>query len=152
MTQNIYISIIISLFLLTINLSCFGQENITNSITFIQGDSLYKINKSSDTIRLDRKPFSIRYFGKRYDDKNEKFYSARVAVLDNPNDTLSLKIGQKTKDIPYFEPGTGMAPGENNMYYTIFITNSGHHYLTYESEKEKRVNLISKNKDELEHD
>ena len=150
MTQKFNFLIFVSIFLLTISSSCFGQENIINTITFVQGDSLYKINKNTDSIKLDRNPFSLRYFGKQYDEKNEKFYSAQIAVLDNPNDTLIIKIGQKTKDIPYFEPGTGMAPGENGMYDTIFITNTGHHYLTYENEKEKRVFIISKNKDILE--
>ena len=150
MTHKFNFTIFVSLFLLTISSSCFGQENTTNSITFVQGDSLYKINKNTDFIKLDRKPFSLRYFGKQYDEKNEKFYSAQVAVLDNPNDTLIIKIGQNTKDIPYFEQGTGMAPGENGMYDTIFITNTGHHYLTYENEKEKRVFIISKNKEVLE--
>ena len=150
MTQKFKLLIIVSLFLLTISSSCFGQENIINSITFVQGDSLYKINKNTDSIILDRKPFSLRYFGKEYDEKNEKFYSAQIAVLDNPNDTLIIKIGKNTKDIPYFEPGTGMAPGENGLYDTIFIINTGHHYLTYENEKEKRVFRISKNKEALE--
>ena len=36
------------------------------------------------------------------------------------------------------------------MYSEIFIANDGHHYLTYESEEDKRANLISKNNDLLE--
>lgn len=150
MTQKFCFSFFVSIYLLATAFSCFGQENSTTTITFLQGDSLYKINKNTDSIKLDRKPFSIRYFSKQYNEKNEKFYSAQIAVLENPIDTLVIKIGQNTKDIPYFEPGTGMAPGENGMYDTIFITNTGHHYLTYENETEKRVFRISKNKDILE--
>jgi hypothetical protein len=150
MTNNLNFPIAVSLLFMTIFSNCFGQGNIINSITFVQGDSIYNINKNSDSVKLERKPFSIRYFCKQYDSKNEKFYSAQVATLDNPYDTLILKIGQKTKDIPYFEPGTGMAPGENGMYETIFISNSGHHYLTYENEKDKRVFKISKHKEVLE--
>lgn len=102
-------------FLTNINLT-LGQENKNNSISFHQGDNLYKIDKDSDSIELERKPFSIRYFSKLYDDvKIKKFYSAQIDVLDNPNDTLVIKIGQTIKDIPYFRPGTGMAPFINGM-------------------------------------
>ncbi|MEI7979452.1 MAG: hypothetical protein WCI53_11455 [Bacteroidota bacterium] len=150
MKYKFYFPIIIFIYLFSVSSTCSGQESNFNSITFIQGDSLYKINKNSDSINLERNPFSIRYFCKQYNGSKEKFYSARVAVLQNPEDTICLKIGQNTKQVPYFEPGTGMAPGENGMYDTLFVTNSGHHYLTYENEKDKRALLISKNKDLLE--
>jgi len=143
-------SVIISIILmLSFNWS-LAQDNTQNSVTFTQGDNLYKINKDTDSIVLDRKPFSIKYFGKQYDDKNEKFYAAQIAVLENPKDLSLLKIGQKTENISYYEPGTGMAPDKDDFYTMVFITNEGHHYLMYENEKEKRVNLISKNKDILE--
>jgi hypothetical protein len=149
MNQKIYLAAI-SIFFLTSALTSHSQENITNSITFIQGDNTFKIVKRSDSIVLKRKPFALRYFGKHYDTKAEKFYSARVVILDNPSDTLNLTIGKNIKGIPYFEPGTGMAPGENGRYDTAFIGNTGHHYLTYENENEKRVTLISKTSDILE--
>ncbi len=142
--------IIVSISLFTISLTNFAQENINNSITFIQGDSVYKINNKTDLVNLERKPFSIRYFSKPYDSKNHQFYSVQVAILQDPIDTLILKTGQNTENISYFEPGTGMAPGSNGMYDTIVITNTAHHYLTYENENDKKVYLISENKDNLE--
>ncbi|HMK04140.1 MAG TPA: hypothetical protein VK489_08115 [Ferruginibacter sp.] len=151
MTGKLLLSInITALFLLTSSPGLYAQENVSNSITFIQGDSSYTIFKSSDSVILERTAFALRYFGKQYDDKKGIFNAAQVAVLDNPADTVSLKTGQYTKHIPYFEPGTGMAPGENERYDTIIISNTGHHYLTYENEKEKRVNLISRNQDILQ--
>lgn len=150
MTNKLYFEIITTIFILTLTCKSNGQEVVTNKITFLQDDSSFVITKSSGSILLDRKPFRIRYFGKQYDDKNEKFYSAQIAILENPGDTFQLRLGQLTKDISYFEPGTGMAPGENGMYETIYITNTGHHYLTYESENDKRADLISKSGDKLE--
>ncbi len=150
MKQKSYLLItIITFFCLTLTCASQAQEKLNNSISFIQGDSSYTIVESSDSIQLERKPFALRYFGRKYDDKKEKFYAAQIAILDDPNDTIFLKKGQATKNISYFEPGTGMAPGENERYDTIFITNTGHHYLTYENEKEKRIDLISKNQDVL---
>ena len=128
----------------------YGQDSAYNNIKFIQGDSIYLVDKNTDSILLNREPFGLRYFCKQYDEKRKKYYAAQIAVLENSEDTTFLKIGQSTKEIPYFESGTGMAPGTNEMYDTVFVTNTGHHYLTYENENEKRVFLISKSKDILE--
>ncbi len=144
------LNFLLLVFTFSLAIKSLGQTGIKPNLTFIQGDSLYKTNKNSNSILLERKPFFLRYFGKKYDGKNEKYYAAQIAVLENPNDTLNLKIGTNTKDFSFFEPGTGMAPGYNNMYDTLVITNSGHHFLTYENEKDKRVFLISKNKEILE--
>jgi len=102
MTGKLLLSInITALFLLTSSPGLYAQENVSNSITFIQGDSSYTIFKSSDSVILERTAFALRYF-------------------------------------------------ENERYDTIIISNTGHHYLTYENEKEKRVNLISRNQDILQ--
>ncbi len=134
---------------LSFAIDSLGQE-LFQKITFLQGDSSYIVFIDNDSIKIERKPFSVRFFCKKYEEKNEKFYSVQVAILDECYDTLLLKVGQKTINIPFFEPGTGMAPGENNMYDSIFISNEGHHYLTYENDKEKRVFLISSNENILE--
>jgi hypothetical protein len=63
-----------------------GQALIKNNITFIQGDSVYLVSADRDTIEIDRKPFSIRYFGKRYNPEQKQFYVAQIAVLDNRKD------------------------------------------------------------------
>jgi len=123
----------------------------TEKIKFLQGDKVYEISAGAiDSITIDRKPFSIRYFSKRYDGDNNKFYSAKIAVLDRAPDPDSLKIGTSANDIPFFEPGTGMAPGANEMYDTMFVNNEGHHYLTYESDTAKRVYLVLEEKGDLE--
>ena len=128
----------------------FAQVKVINNVKFIQGDSVYLINKNIDSILIERKPFALRYFCKTYNEKKEEFNSAQIAVLENSADTNFLKVGKSTNGNPYFEQGTGMAPGNNEMYDTVFITNTGHNYLVYENEKKKRVFLISKGKNMLE--
>lgn len=90
-----------------------GQALISNDVTFIQGDSTYVVNAFSDTIEMERKPFSIRYFGKRYNAEQKKFYAASIAVLGSLKDIGLLTVGMSTSKTAYFEPGSGFAAGNN---------------------------------------
>jgi hypothetical protein len=127
-----------------------GQSLMNNNVTFIQGDSFYVVSAERDTIEIDRKPFSIRYFGKRYNPDQRQFYVAQIAVLDNRKDIGVLAVGMSSENTTYFEPGTGMAPGYNGKYDTLLVSDKGHHYLLYESENDHRVGLISKKANILE--
>lgn len=127
-----------------------GQALINNNVTFIQGDSIYLVSADRDTIEIDRKPFSIRYFGKRYNPEQKQFYAAQIAVLDNRKDIGVLTVGMSTENIAYFEPGSGMAQNENCNDYIMAVNESGHHYLIFENESHRRVDLISKKANILE--
>lgn len=150
MTRKLYCrALLIGLFL-TLAIRVEGQSLISNDVTFIQGDSFYVVSSESDSIELERKPFSIRYFGKRYNPDQRQFYVAQIAVLDNRKDIGVLTVGMSRENTTYFEPGSGMAPGYNGKYDTLFVSDKGHHYLLYESENDHRVGLISKKANILE--
>ena len=127
-----------------------GQALINNKVTFIQGDSVYVVSADRDTIEIERKPFSIRYFGKRYNPEQKLFYAAQIAVLDNRKDIGVLTVGMSAENTTYFEPGSGMAQNENCNDYIMAVNESGHHYLIYENESHRRVDLISKKANILE--
>lgn len=127
-----------------------GQALINNNVTFIQGDSVYVVSADRDTIEIERKPFSIRYFGKRYNSEQDQFYAAQIAVLDNRKDIGVLSVGMSAENTTYFEPGSGMAQYENCNDYIMAVNESGHHYLIYENESHRRVDLISKKANILE--
>ena len=127
-----------------------GQALINNNVTFIQGDSVYVVSADRDTIEIERKPFSIRYFGKRYNTEQRLFYAAQIAVLDNRKDIGVLSVGMSAENTTYFEPGSGMAQNENCNDYIMAVNESGHHYLIYENESHRRVDLISKKANILE--
>ena len=144
--MKLHFPLYIIILLISTSLSAVAQ----GPISFIQNGQIITVSKNSESIQLAKKPFAIRYFAKQYNSKKEKFYAAQFAVLEKASDTAFAKIGSNIQDIPYFQPGTGLAVDENGMYTEIFIANDGHHYLTYESEEDKRANLISKNNDLLE--
>lgn len=115
---------------------------VKKKLSFVQGDNVIVISeKSNNQIDLNKAPFSILYFSKNYRDKASKYYAAQIAVLDNENDIALVKPGMEKSNIPFFEPGTGMAPGYNEKYDTMYVSNNAHHYLTYEDD---RVYLVSR--------
>ncbi|MEC5394353.1 hypothetical protein [Bergeyella sp. RCAD1439] len=144
MKRNHFLKTWISAFAFVLTGQSYAQKALINKITFLQDDRSFAVEENSGTVFLERKPFKIRYFGQIYTPAKQKFYATQVAVLENKENTLPL--GQSVEATSYFAPGTGMAPGENERYDTVYITNSGHHYLLYENEKEKRVDLVSKSK------
>ncbi len=134
-------------FCLVISCNLFAQKNEWNScIRIIQNDSVFKITKNTDSVSLLKQRFSIRYFGKKY--SNKKRYAAQFAIVENATDTLGLTIGKSVDSIPYFAEGTGFAADEKKGYESLFISNEGHHYLTYENEGDKRVDLVVPPKNE----
>lgn len=150
MTRKLYCrALLIGLFL-TLAIRVEGQALISNDVTFVQGDSIYVVSAESDTIELERKPFSIRFFGKRYNPDQRQFYAASIAVLENTKDIGHLTVGMSTSKTTYLEPGSGMAAASNGYGDTLLVTATGHYYLFYESESKKRVNLISKKANILE--
>lgn len=96
---------------------------------------------------LMKAPFAIRFNGKEYTDKHR--YAVQVAVLDNEKDAKLLAVGKSISSIPFFEPGTGMTPNESGLYETIYVSNSGHHYIVYDEKEDKRAKLISRTDDSL---
>jgi hypothetical protein len=134
----------------TISYTGFSQSKDYTVISFVQDDKVVTLNRASDSVVLAKQPFSIVYYGKRYDSQKEKFHAMQVAVLKDPADTLKLAVGKNINDVAYLEPGSGMAPGGRGLYDAIVITNAGHHYLYYENEAERRVSRVSVVNDLLE--
>jgi hypothetical protein len=136
--------------LIATSIPAVAQSKDYNTIIFRQEDSATTITRSTDSVVLGRKPFSITYYGKRYDSKTEKYYALQVAVLKDAADTLKRAIGKNIEEIQYLASGSGMATGGNGLYDAMMISNEGHHYLYYENEAERRVSRVSIVKDLLE--
>ena len=134
---------IILLFTLSIfTNSLYAQNYTVNNLTIKQGNELFYITDNEQTITLLPEVFSIQFLNKPYQEKRKLFYSARALVTDHKID-IDLK-GQSLEEISYFEPGTGFA-AENNLKenYPI-LSDEGHQYLYYVSNKDKRVENIGK--------
>ncbi len=125
-----------------------GSDQSTQ-VSIVQNGEETVIKKQEKTVKLDKAPFSIRYFNKKYDPESKKFYSARITAFENKTKFKSLKAGVKRSSTPCFKPGTGMAASKSGKYSGLFFTSHAHHYLFYENEADKRVDSIGKKGDKL---
>lgn len=69
-----------------------------------------------------------------------------MVVATSAQRLASIKVGLRTEDSPYLNPGAGLA-GEEGGYAAIFPDTEGLHYLYYESPQERRLKLLGTNPD-----
>lgn len=121
-------------------LTCFihAQEYTTDNIVIKQGNQVFSIYDTKQTITLNPTEFSIEYLNKPYQEKKNLFYAAQALVTDHTVD-INLHEGTEIESIPYFEAGTGFAAEENQLLHYPFLSLDGHQYLYYVPNKDKRV-------------
>jgi hypothetical protein len=144
-TQFVHL-ILIVIFVLS---GCKSKRNVIiqapiNQISLFQNGIETALNESFETIEVDKKAFSLRFYNKAYMDKNERFYSAKIAAFLNIDELNKVKTGMMMKDLPCFEPGSGIAADTTGKYESLYFNNKGHHYTLYENSESKRLNLIGK--------
>jgi hypothetical protein len=119
-----------------------GNFENTSELLIFQNGVEKTVGGFNETIEIDRKEFSLRFYNKRYDAENDKFYSAQIAAFIDKTEFDSIRVGIAKSDLPCFEPGSGMAPSKSGKYESLIFKNSGHHYTTYENSDSKRLKLL----------
>ncbi|MDQ2177855.1 ankyrin repeat domain-containing protein [Marinifilum sp. D714] len=117
------------------------SDNYSTVYVFQNGTEL-PISTQSDTIEIDKSKFALRFYNKRFDLANEKFYATRIAAFYYVSRLPVVETGMAIDTIECFAPGTGMATAKNGGYEALRFNSSAHHYLFYQNEKNKRVNLL----------
>ena len=118
------------------------KKNTKNGLIIFQNGVETSVNNLSETIEIDKKEFSLRFYNKKYDSENKEFHSAQIAAFVDKSEFDKVKVGLSKADIPCFEPGSGMAPDKSGKYETLIFNNNGHHYTIYENPESERLNLL----------
>ncbi|WP_192349344.1 hypothetical protein [Algoriphagus sp. Y33] len=119
-----------------------NKKNTKNGLIIFQNGVETSVNNLSETIEIDKKEFSLRFYNKKYDSENKEFHSAQIAAFVDKSEFDKVKVGLSKADIPCFEPGSGMAPDKSGKYETLIFNNNGHHYTIYENPESERLNLL----------
>jgi len=119
-----------------------NKNSINSQLTVFQNGSEISVGKPYESIEIEKNEFALRFYNKKYDSENKKFYSAQIAAFIDKSEFDKIKTGLSKTDLPCFEPGSGMAPDRSGKYESLIFNNSGHHYATYENSESKRLNLL----------
>lgn len=126
----------------TLKLGKGNKDSFNTQLTVFQNGNEQPINNLSETIEIEKIGFSLRFYNKKYNSENKKFYSAQIAAFKDKSEFDKLNTGMSKSDLPCFEPGSGMAPDRSGKYETLIFNNRGHHYAPYENSDSKRLNLL----------
>jgi len=118
------------------------EENSITKLTIYQNGVETTIISPYETVEIDKKEFSLRFYNNRYNSESKEFYSAQIAAFINKSELDKVKIGISKSDLSCFEPGSGMAPYRSGKYESLIFNNSAHHYTIYENSESKRLNLL----------
>lgn len=118
------------------------KPNVDDVILFQNGKEII-LNKNQ-ILEIEKSKFSFRFFNHPYNSAIKQFYNARIAVFLDEDGFEKTKIGMERKDTYYFYDGTAMAAFESNFYESIFVSEEANHYLYYENESNRRLDLLKK--------
>ena len=96
------------------------------------------------TITLKRKPFTIQFQLQPYNSDQKLFYSLRATGSTDSSIFDHIKAKQALNDVPFFSPGTGMAPSATGKYESLFLNPKANHYVIYDPSniKDQRADFM----------
>ncbi|MFD1016179.1 hypothetical protein [Winogradskyella rapida] len=100
------------------------------------------VREVSETVKIDRKPFSIRFFNKLSDSPNGIFHAARIAAFSHDSLVTTVTFGMSEQDFSFLTPGSGIASSRSGRYDYLFLDLKGHHYL-FKDATSQRLNRIA---------
>ncbi len=124
--------------LATAPLWCNAQN--PNRISIVQEGKTILLQEGDNELKLNKAPFSIQFFCKRYSD--EAFNAIQIAAFTDKASLDKVAVGVNADEVPYLAPYTGIAADQLG-YSSIFLNNEGHHYLYYKDEEDRRATLIA---------
>ncbi len=156
MQRKYSLQLIVLIFIVIVLQSCSmlkiqGSKHSDNygTVYVFQNGIELPISTQSDTIEIDKSKFALRFYNKCYDSEANEFCATRIAAFYNAEQVPKMQTGMPIDSIGCFAPGTGMAATKNGGYESLIFNSYGHHYLFYQDEENKRVNLIASFEDML---
>jgi len=126
----------------TLNISENKHPDNYQTVYVFQKGIEVPILAHSDTLEIDKSKFALRFYHKRFDAENKQFYATRLAAFYDVSQYPAIEMGISIDSLACFKAGTGMATAKNGSYESLQFNSQAHHYLFYQNEENKRVNLI----------
>ena len=124
-----------------------SKSESIGTVSIVQNGKAQSFDPGTHITVINKDAFSIQFNNYRYTD--EKCHSARLLVFSYDLNFSEISVGMNIKGNEYLGNGLGKALNESGSYESIFIDTKGYHYLLYENEDSRRLNLISEEDDLL---
>ena len=124
-------------------LSVYAED--VNDIFIYQEGKEQTVPVYNGVIELEKKPFSIRVYNKKYDWDAKQAYTTQIAVLLSKDRWEKVKSGGKVEKSSYFSGGSAFAITQENRYNALFFSDSdddyigGSHNIRYATKKDNQT-------------
>lgn len=119
-----------------------GADHKSYEAVYLFQDGKEQRVYSNSVVTVNRDKFSIRFFNQKYDAQGREYHAAKIAAFLDPEELNKIEVGMDTRDLPCFEPGSGIAAYFDRQYECLFFNHAGHHYVYYEDAEHRRLDLI----------
>lgn len=126
---------------------CMYAQHFTNEITIVQYGIEEKITSENIKIHLKKQPFAIQFQSRLHNSSKEVFNGLKVTIVKERSNMPVIEEGNLINLIPFLEEVAVVLPDNNGYYTTAEINKYAHHYLFYENESHKNVELMAKKKE-----
>ena len=121
-----------------------AKKNKSGNTVTLNGKS---VNSRNGELIISRDSISLEFDILPYNSETKELHVAQIAATSDDSNLKYFQEGPITNNNPFYSPtGTWIVPSHNNTYNCMYVGNSGHHYIYYESESDKRATLIKKYK------
>lgn len=125
-----------------------NNQDYSNAVFVYQNGKEIPISNYYQIVELEKEDFSIRFFGGLYAYDSYELYMTKIAAVPSKSHLKKIDDQININELPYFSAGSGLA-AEETGYSALYVNDYGHHFLYYFNEEDRRVDLLSRNKNRL---
>ena len=118
------------------------SNTFDTQLSFCQNNNTIMVDGVSNFIEIEREPFSLKFYNRKYDSVKKRYHSAQIAAFTDKSEFDKIKTGMSKDDLECFSSGSGIAAGRNGKYESLIFSNSGHNYTFYENPEHERLILL----------
>lgn len=118
-------------------------------LTLIQTGKRINITESTTELTIKKTGFTLEFEVAPYNPKKKKFHTVQIAATTNKENLNFFQEADIKSDNPFYSPGTGIASERNKPYPAMYIGESGHHYIYYKDDIDKRADVLFKRKNNM---
>ena len=126
-----------------------GNQNRYSQVYFKQNGKITRLERDHGELKVERAPFSLVFYNHPYNEENGVCAVARLSACTDESEFFTVVSGVSKEEVRCFKLGTAITPDRSGTYEDIMINCEANHYLFYENEESRRLNLLERYDDDM---